>query len=246
MTEPRVPDIILERYRLRELPADEAARLEARLQREPLLRERLDALQDSDDAIRQSGVLRAPHAAAVQDRKWSRLYWLVPASAALAAALLIAILTPRALERTDSHVTAEHGDDRIKGARPALAIYRRTSSGSESLADGAVAHTGDLIRVGYRAAGHAYGVIFSIDGRDNLTMHLPPKGDRAAPLGRESTVLLDVSYELDDAPLWERFYFVTSDTPFAVAPVVDAVRHAATLPQGLDQSTFSLQKEARP
>jgi hypothetical protein len=131
-------------------------------------------------------------------------------------------------------------------ARPALALYRRTAAGSESLADGSVARAGDLVRVGYRSAGHAYGVIFSIDGRGHVTMHLPPAGGRAAPLGRETTVLLDTAYELDDAPLWERFYFVASDAPFGVAPVVDAVRRAAALPKGLEQSTISLQKEDRP
>ena len=40
-------------------------------------------------------------------------------------------------------------------------------------------------------------------------------------------MLLDQAYELDDAPRWERFYFVTGDTPFAVAPIVDAARRAA-------------------
>jgi hypothetical protein len=136
-------------------------------------------------------------------------------------------------------------------------LYRQTAAGSETLADGAVAHTGDVIRVGYRAAGRTHGVIVSIDGRGAVTMHLPTDGDRAAALDRGATVLLDHAYELDDAPRWERFYFITGATPFSVAPVLDAARRAATtpayvstarltLPAGLDQSAFSLQKEARP
>ena len=168
-------------------------------------------------------------------------YWVVPAVAA--AAIAIAVLA-----RTSP--SGDAGGDRIKGAHPALALYRRTSGGSETLADGAVARQGDLVRVGYRSAGHAYGVIFSIDGRQTVTMHLPPEGDRAAPLAREATVLLDRAYELDDAPLWERFYFVAGDAPFDVAPIVAAARRAPSaalpLPRGLDQATFSLQKEARP
>ena len=146
--------------------------------------------------------------------------------------------------------------DRIKGLLPGLAVYRKTAEGSETLADGAVAHTGDLIRIGYHAAGRPYGVILSIDGRGGVTLHLPPDGDRAATLDREATVLLDQAYELDDAPRWERFYFVTGDAPFATALVLDAARRAASphgqpprelaLPRGLEQSTFSLQKEERP
>src|SRR5262249_17390764 len=137
-------------------------------------------------------------------------------------------------------------EDRIKGQKPALALYRRTAAGSEALANGSLAHQGDVVRVGYRAAGHAYGVIFSIDGRGTVTMHLPPSGDRAPPLEPKTRVLLDAAYELDDAPLWERFYFVAGDTPFVVAPVVDAIRRSGPLPRGLEQSTFSLQKEVRP
>lgn len=69
-------------------------------------------------------------------------------------------------------------------------------------------------------------------------------------------MLLDAAYELDDAPRWERFYFITGDTVFAVQPIIEAARAAAAattvtppplvLPRGLDQATFSLQKEARP
>jgi len=237
MTEPRIPDITLERYRLGELPAADAARIDDLAEREPDLRTRLAALEQSDAEIRRTAVIRPPAAGAPTSLRRSRARWLIPVVAGLAAALFVVAVTPR---------TQERADDRIKGLRPALALFRRTPSGSESLADGAVARPGDLVRVGYRAAGHGYGVIFSIDGRGNLTMHLPIAGDRAAPLGRDATVLLDSSYELDDAPLWERFYFVTGDAPFGVAPVVDAVRRAGALPKGLEQSTFSLQKEARP
>jgi hypothetical protein len=249
MTEPRIPDITLERYRLRELPAADAARLDDLVAREPELQARLAALEQSDAEIRKGGVIRPPTVPVPAPFHRSRARWLIPVVAGLAAALLITIVTPRTAERSidrSDDRRDNRSDDRIKGARPALALYRRTAAGSESLADGAVARPGDLVRVGYRAAGHAYGVIFSIDGRGNLTMHLPIAGDRAAPLGRDATVLLDAAYELDDAPLWERFYFVTGDTPFGVTPVVDAVRHAAALPKGLVQSTFSLQKEARP
>ncbi len=96
-----------------------------------------------------------------------------------------------------------------------------------------------------------------MDGRGSVTLHLPAGPSRAVPLRREATVLLDQSYELDDAPRWERFYFVTGSEPFAVAPVLDAARRVAThdlgsqpaalpLPPGLEQSSFSVQKETTP
>jgi hypothetical protein len=138
-----------------------------------------------------------------------------------------------------------------------LSVYRRVASGSETLADGAVAHTGDLIRLGYRAAGRAYGVIVSIDGRGAVSLHLPSSGDDAAALGTDATVLLDAAYELDDAPRWERFYLVTGEAPFRVDAVLSAARAAASrasgvpppelvIPRELEQTTFLLQKEQRP
>ena len=250
---PRVPDVLLERYRLGELPQDEADRIAQLAREDPALGERLDALDRSDEALRASGAIDAiasrvrnhvdAHSHAPAAGRGVASYWIVPAIAAATIAIVVFARTPPA-------PSAGEGGDRIKGARPALALYRRTAAGSETLADGAVARQGDLVRVGYRGAGHAYGVIFSIDGRQTVTMHFPPDGERAAPLARDATVLLDRAYELDDAPLWERFYFVAGDAPFDVAPIVAAARRAPSaalpLPRGLDQATFSLQKEARP
>jgi len=155
-----------------------------------------------------------------------------------------------ALPRTGS---SPSNGDRIKGAaatRPSLAIYRRTPSGSERLADGDIVRAGDLLRVGYTSAGRAYGVILSIDGRGAVTMHLPPVGSESAPLDQSRTMtLLDRAYELDDAPNVERFYFVTSAKPFQAASIVTAARGvrgspaALPLPSGLEQVTFAIQKE---
>jgi hypothetical protein len=68
-------------------------------------------------------------------------------------------------------------------------------------------------------------------------------------------VLLDFSYELDDAPRWERFYLVTGARPFDLEPVRRAALGVATagseavppplpLAADLEQSVFSLSKES--
>src|SRR5262245_10875844 len=248
-----IPDVVLERYRLGELPPPVGQQIAALVRDDAALRRRLEALERSDQELRASGAIDAL-ASRVRDRagvggadgpaarRRRASYWIVPAMAAATIAIVV-------LARTASPPPAD-ADGRIKGARPALALYRRTATGSETRADGAIARPGDLVRVGYRGAGRAYGVIFSIDGRQAVTMHFPPQGDRAAPLTRGATILLDRAYELDDAPLWERFYFVAGDTPFDIAPIVAAARRtpsgALALPRGLEQATFSLQKEGRP
>jgi len=276
-----IPDILLERYRLRELPPGEAARLEDRIRRDETLRRRLDALDRSDEEIRRrypaedlaariQRRLETRRAASHPARRRSTVYWAVPLAVAALVGLAVVVIPRTAEDPGGSAPAAATGTDadRIKGLSPALALYRRTARGSETLADGAVARAGDLLRVGYRAAGKQYGVILSIDGRGGVTVHLPPDADRAAalkhdgamgpmgPMGPMGVVLLDQAYELDDAPEWERFYFITGDTSFAVAPILEAARDAAAshhgppaaiaLPHGLEQSTFSLQKEIRP
>ena len=267
-----IPEIVLERYRLRELPANDAVGVAARAGRDPRLRERLDALDRSDAEFAagalarrlEDGVRRrladdaAAGGAAATPGLGRRAQWALAATAA--AVLLFLVILPRGAARPDVGGVAPaavDSGDRLKGLRPGLALYRRTADGSETLADGAVARNGDLLRIGYRAAGRPYGVILSVDGRGSVTVHLPDAAARAAALRRDATVLLDRAYELDDAPKWERFFFITGSEPFAVAPVVDAARRAAAggrgapplalpLPSGFEQSGFSIQKESRP
>ena len=254
----KIPDLLLERYRLGELPAEEADRVSRLLSEDPALRARQEALEQSDEEI-----ARAYPAGWLAQRIRARLPapatgapfgWRVPL-AIMATVALVVLVIPRWIAPPPEGVVPA-SEDRIKGLKPSLAIYRRTSTGSETLADGSVARPGDLLRVAYTGAGRTYGVILSIDGRGGVTVHLPPDGDRAAPLQSGPAILLDQAYELDDAPGWERFYFVTGEKPFAVADIVNAARKVAggggrgtpaPLPvsRELTQSTFSIQKEAR-
>lgn len=261
-----VPDLVLERSRLGELPGEDAVRLDRRLRSDRALRDRIAALDGSDRDIRR----RYPPEW-LAERVRARLEaqgratrpqipslvrgWPVSVALAAAVATLLLVLLPRTVGPPFSGTGSGSvsSSDRIKGLQPALSLFRRTSHGSERLADGALARAGDLIRVGYQAAGRAYGVILSIDGRGAVTVHLAGPDARAASLRSGDTMLLDDAYELDAAPRWECFYFVTSDSPFEVAPIVGAATRAAAvasgsapprlrLPAGLAQSTIILAK----
>jgi hypothetical protein len=253
-------EVTLERYRLGELPRADADRIEARLPHDAALRQRLTALDVSDndferaslgdalsrgvrDRIGQAGATPAAPGRSV-------MRWAVPAAVAAAVVLLVFRAGgPGGFNGGASGV-------RIKGPAATLMIYRSTSSGSEMLADNDLVHAGDVIRIGYRAAGTGYGTIVSVDGRGVVTFHLPPDGARAVALEAGHNVLLDRAFELDDAPTMERFYFVTGASPFDVGPVLDAVRRDAadprggsaslTLPRDLDHTVFSLRKDTRP
>lgn len=255
-----IPDLVLERYHLGELPAATADRVRAALETDPALRQRLEALAADDVQQRDrytsgqlaADVQRRRRAAAPPSRGW-RYALLVPAAAAVFA-IVVSRVPPTASttgERQGS--TAVEDDVRIKGVDAALVVYRATGGGSEPLRDAAIARPGDVIRLGYRVAEDVYGAIVSVDGRGIVTQHLPARGHDAAALHAGATVLLDEAFELDDAPRIERFYLVSARHPFDVAPVSAAIRAAAAadpprpaLAADLTFTTFALQKESRP
>jgi hypothetical protein len=266
----RVPDLLLERYRLGEIDGPDRERLERLLAVDAGLRLRLAELERSDAQIRRQyppewladrvrdRLRRGSEAGVARRAQAWNAPWPVPAAVA-AVALVLLVLAPQIGPPPAGRGVAPSFEpaDRIKGLRPALALYRKTAEGSEVLAEGSIARAGDLVRVGYRSAGEPYGMILSIDGRGAVTLHLPTPGRPAARLRPGDMVLLDHAYELDDAPRWECFYLITAQAPFDVAPVLAAARDAAAaaakglppklpLPAGFGQSTFSLRKGERP
>jgi len=243
--------VILERYRLGELPPDETAALDRRLQVDEELRTRLVALDRSDVEVREryppqvlaAGVrmrLESRSAAATRPAGIGRLVWRWETVAALAVAVTLMVVVGPLLVGPGNNET-----DRVKGLEPTLVLYRKTTTGSERVEDGAVARAGDLIRIGYRAAGYSWGVIVSIDGRGVVTRHLPREGSRSAPLSRGPEELLDFAYELDDAPRWERFYFVAGSAPFDTGPVVEAARRVTVAGQAGPPPLLPLQLDVR-
>jgi hypothetical protein len=269
---PRVPDLLLEQYRLGELPPTEMSRIGALARSDETLNRRLLELAQSDEEVRRCC---PPEwlAERVRDRLGARRRrerqvtlaagrrWVIGAALATAMAVLV-LIEPQVLTRPGRSAVqapsgaAETGDQSKGRQEPALIVYRKEASGTRRLADGDVARAGDLLRIGYWAAGRAYGVILSIDGTGTVTQHLPASGDGAAPLQTQTNVLLEHSFELDAAPRWECFWFVTSRAPFEVAPILAAARHAAPasraagppvllLPTGFEQATFIVRKEGR-
>jgi hypothetical protein len=142
---------------------------------------------------------------------------------------------------------------RIKGQQAHLVIHRREVAGAVRLGPDSVTHEGDLLQVGYAAAGQRYGVIVSIDGGGAVTLHWPDAADESTSLEQGEVVALEHAYELDAAPAFERFVFVTADKPIDAAMVVDAAERVAdspkrartkrlVLPKSWQQSSILLRK----
>jgi hypothetical protein len=265
---PDIPDWKLERYLLGELPPEDMDRIRRVIESSHALRLRIQELHESNKdilerypsawmsrRIQQKSEKSAPSNARIKNIILSR-FWPMPALPVVAILIVLAILpvlfTPGVDRQGDAgliHTT------RIKGPGAQLLLFRKTDSGSERLDNSVMAREGDLILVKYQPAGKAYGVIISIDGRGTLIRHYPDEGRQAEQLKKDGPVSLDFAYELDDAPNWEKFYFITSDSPFEVDAVIQAARAKITnftgavsdsldLPDPLEQSIFTIRKEA--
>ena len=267
MDKKEVPDWQLERYLLGELSTDLEKEVKRRLTRDESLQKRLQALKESNREILET---YSPDIQAREiEKRYAKSYGKQKREArsiarpklrsfayalSTAAVILIVLIPVRNMLRTSSPKgTGE--EIRLKGLSPRLVVYRKSGAEIARLKDGGSAAPGDVIQLSYIAAGKAYGVIYSIDGRGVATLHFPDIARSTAPeLDQSGEVSLPYAYELDDAPAYERFFFVTSSESFDLNIVQDAVNTLAAhtrraerkrlkLPSGFKQYSVILIKE---
>ncbi|MBF9018862.1 MULTISPECIES: hypothetical protein [unclassified Oceanispirochaeta] len=155
-------------------------------------------------------------------RKFNTRY-LIPAAAA--AALILAVLLPMTMRNRDESPLEL---TRVKGVEvPQLKVYRQSGNDSEVLNSDSMASNFDLLQLTYRVSGPTFGMIISVDGRGVVTKHFPEDGDQSPRLTTGGEQYLPFAYELDDAPLFETFYLITSDRPFSTEEVMDLTASAA-------------------
>lgn len=210
-----IPQLEIERYALGELSDERASELEATLGKEVLL-ERVAAIRSSNAEV----LARMPprrFAAAVEQRRPAPgpSWWMVgvPVLALLAAVVVV----PRLVTAPTDGVE----QTRQKGV-PSLHVHRQAASGAAFLERGDRVQAGDVLQLSYAAAGAEFGAVVSVDGSGMVTWHLPRHGERAVRL-HTGTVPLDHSYELDDAPDYERFVFITGPAPFDLVDIESAL-----------------------
>jgi hypothetical protein len=255
MTEapPPVPDRILERYALGELPPDQSEAIRARLQAEAEavragltpkgdLSARLEALQNDDAAIlaahpprqvaaeiRRRQHLRKAEADQASRAGGSRRWILGVLGPVAAAAIALIVILPK----LDDHPSPIRDPDVIEQTTAkgvvSLQLYRDNGQPQgEKLEHGASVRSGDVIQLAYTAGNMRHGVIVSIDGRGSVTLHHPTEPGGSTELSLEGEHKLGFSGELDDAPRYERYFMVTSDKPIDVQRVLDAAARLAS------------------
>lgn len=252
----QVPDLVLERFFLGELDGQAAQQVRELLATDTALQQRLKAIEMSNAQVmaryEPEDMARriASRATSMSFASPRRVAWRWPVLAAVpvaAAVVLVLVFAPLSPPSTPANVPEPI---RIKGdTGPALFVYRQRGTKEELLVDGQVATSGDVLQLRYSGRGKGFGLIFSLDGRGKVTRHLPAQGGDAVALPKSGVGTLPVAYALDDAPQFERFYFVAADRRFEIDQILlsaedlaAGVRTALLLPSGVVAVSFTVVK----
>ena len=237
-----LPDWLVERAALDEVPTASRARLEQAAPGE--LTTRVNALRE-DNARELAAYPVGPAIAQIEKRlrhpRKRPVVWLAPLVVAAAAVLLVVWRhTPQEQVETT----------RVKGTARVL-VFKQVGDQAERLDADDVVRAGDVIQLRYNAGGAKYGVIASIDGGGGVTLHFPAAEDAPTDMA-PGTRTLPEAFALDDAPRFERFFFVTANEPLDTPATLDALRALARrgdaadavldLPAGIHQASLRLRK----
>ncbi len=242
MTNKSTRDWELERYLIGELPRRRMEEIKKLIRENPELQKRIESLQQSNQQIlkqyQPESVIPEILERYEEEKRlegikvrikpfgWRGILYAVPA---LAAALLIVfvVFLNRGTPPPDIRIK---GEEAIDYTRTQILIYRKIANEVELLREGDQAKAGDLLQIAYVPAGMSQGVILSLDGNGVVTLHYPENKDEPCILKTEKKVLLRNSYELDDAPVYERFFFITAMDDIDVSKVIELVEDLASSP----------------
>jgi hypothetical protein len=258
-----IPDWLVERAALDEVGPhrDRIARADPRE-----LAEQIAALR-TDNAAELAAHPAAPAVAQIEARiagehrrrATRRRRWQIGMLGFATAASIVLIVGLAGRRPVTENTPAVGSDDgppteRVKGAVRLLA-FRLAGNAVEQLGQDALVRVGDVIQLRYNAGGHTHGVIASVDGAGAVTLHHPASEDGPTALAPKTTALPH-AYALDDAPQFERFFFVTADEPIDVGACLASLRALARrsdgatasleLPAKLGQWSLRLRKPGRP
>jgi hypothetical protein len=221
-----ISELTLERYCLGEISPTEQTAIEAAIASDKALAAqfaaRIAELKQSDREIHDKyhALYRNVSFTARRRARTRRL-----AVGLCAAVLMLAVMVP--VVRLFSRAEAPQMD-RIKGGNE-LRVYLKTDTGEATLARDMKLREGNTIQLAYIVNTEQYGAIFSIDGWSVVTPHYPDAG-QSARLTAGRQIPLNEAYTLDDAPLYEIFFFITSETPFNTEEILRSARILAQNP----------------
>jgi hypothetical protein len=231
----RVSDLQLERLRLGELSPSEAEALRHRMSTDEGLRRRFERMREHEAAFSTSHpaakwvprieavVHSKPRASKTSSDFGGRFWEFVDAIrmgrpwavGVLAVATLV--LTALPIWFTPLNVVVD--TTRIKGGglfqkqivnHPGIVLYRQIFDSAVLVQPGEGMRAGEAVQLEIAPGEYSFATVFSIDGRGEMSWHLPTDGKGLFRLPRKAVYRLPNAFLLDSAPGFERFYAVFS------------------------------------
>jgi len=252
MTNKRTKTWELERYLLGELPPSRMEEIAKLIRRNPEIKKEIEHLKQTNAEILKQHppetmlpeILRRyeenKRQARIKEKTRSvivkRLLYTAPA---LVSALIL-IFVVLFNNGTTPDYTRIKGEESIDFTKTQIIIYRKSNNEIELLKNGDPAKAGDLLQIAYIPAGKTYGVILSIDGSGIVTLHHPESKSSSSVLKQEKKNLLPSSYELDNAPDFERFFFITAMEEIEVQSIMNKAEELALSPASAKTKNLNL------
>lgn len=150
------------------------------------------------------------------------------AAALVLAVMTVAVFSQRSISQEGGTVLANRADGaqtmevamvdqnddvRIKGLSARMEVWKKTGDSAVQMENLGEAREGDEIQLRYAVAEKCFGLLFSMDGNGTITMHMG-RENRAVELEPGKMTTLPFAYKLDNAPKFEKFFFLTSKSEF--------------------------------
>jgi len=238
-----IPDWKLEKYLTGDLPAEEMREIRKMEEVDEIFANRVKMLREDNAAILKRLPFeklsekiatmpgRSNAGAGNTVRVNFKLVKLAAAAALVLAVVTVALFSQRSLSEQGGTVLAtatntqvmevamvagsEAGDDglRIKGLSARMEVWKKTGDSAVQMENLGEAREGDEIQLRYAVAEKCFGLLFSMDGNGTITMHMGHE-NRAVALEPGKMTTLPFAYKLDNAPKFEKFFFLTSKSEF--------------------------------
>lgn len=246
MKKQHIPDFVLEQYILKELPEKRILEIDELLKQNINLQKRIKKIETSNAEIlreypeevvtseikikynNEKSHNRSFFLKIFTDKSKTTRRFMFP-SLVLAAVVAMAFLfILPGIKQSSNIITMNDMPDtqRSKGSS-AIYLYRKSGNKVEILQNGSLARKGDLLQIAYISDKDVYGIILSIDSRGTVTLHYPLQNAAPAKLVTGKKMLLGNSYELDDAPDFERFFLITANSKLDVKRMLNAAEDLA-------------------
>ena len=241
-----IPDWKLERYLTGDLPAEEMREIRDMEATDEVFAGRVKLLREDNAAIlkklpfeKLSEKISAMPGRSNGAGNTVRVNFTLVKFAAVAA-LVLAVVTVALFSQRDITVPAQSangtmdvamvtdvenamGDTRIKGLDARMEVWKKIGDSAVQMSNLDEAREGDEIQLRYSVPEKCFGLLFSMDGNGTLTMHMA-EGNKAIALEPGKMTTLPFAYKLDNAPKFEKFFFLTSRDNFELDVAdVDAI-----------------------